>query len=204
MEQSCDTLGRWMIHHLAELIETAEQSSASERAEQYKECRTAILELWEHIYSLPPAMRPFRDLESVVGTIRALNPDEREYYYQTQAQELADNSALPDSSKEWLKLSRGIDHSARLLIRMCLDRVMAETSGKFREWMELATDAGARDLSIMRIVYELEDQGDRQRKAKDKLRKDLEDRRERLQGMVQLSQMLVADIERQIKEIDQS
>ncbi len=80
------------------------------------------------------------------------------FFYQRQAHDLADKSELPESAKEWLKLSRGIDYCARLLIRMCLDRVMAETSGESRELLELAADTDAHELPIVRFVYEIERQ----------------------------------------------
>lgn len=125
LEQSCDTLGRWMAHHIAELIELAEQGSAAERKQRQRQCRTAILELWEHIASAPHGPRPFRDLEPIIATIRALDPNENAYFHQSRAQDVADTSDLSDAAKDWLKLSRGIDYTARLLVRMCLDHVIA-------------------------------------------------------------------------------
>lgn len=202
VEQSCDTLGRWMTHHLAELIELAEHGPVAERLTRQQQCRTAILELWEHINSLPTASRPFRDLEPIVETIRALDPNEQAYFYQARAQEVADNSALPESAKGWLKLSRGIDYSARLLIRMCFDRVVAETSGKFKEWIELAADAGARELPVVKIVYDLEGQRKDPNETVEERRKELQERLDRLQGMVQLSEMLARDIQHQLDELE--
>ncbi|MAY32159.1 MAG: hypothetical protein CMM86_06090 [Rhodovulum sp.] len=202
LDQSCDTLGRWMAHHLAQLIAKAEDGPEEDRRTAQQECRAAILELWEHILSVPTASRPFRDLEPVFETIRALDPDERLYFYQTRAQEVADNSDLPQSAKEWLKLSRGIDYSARLLIQMCFERVAAETSGKLKEWIELASDAGARDLPIAKIIYQLDEQkSDPKRDAEEK-RKKLEERLERLNSMVRLSDLLAQDIQHQLDEMD--
>lgn len=202
LEQSCDTLGRWMAHHLAELIDLAEHCPAPEQPDRQQKCRAAILEIWEHINSLPTASRPFRDLEPIVETIRALDPKERAYFYQERAQELVDNSTLSDAAKDWLKTSRDIDYSARLLIRMCLDRVMAETSVEFREWMEVAADAGARELPIVKIVDEMEGKTENKKEEKEKLRNDLQERLDRLQALVQLSEVLACDIQRQIDELE--
>ena len=202
LDQSCDTLGRWMAHHLAQLIAKAEQGPEDDTSAAQQECRAAIFELWEHILSVPTANRPFRDLEPVVETIRALDPDERIYYYQTRAQEVADNSDLPEAAMEWLKLSREIDHSARLLIQMCFDRVANETSGKLKEWIELASDAGIRDLPIERVIHQLEDQhGSSERSAEDQ-RKKLRERLERLDSMVRQSELLANDIQQQLDELD--
>lgn len=204
LEHSSDTLGRWMAHHIAELIKLTELGTPAEQAERQKQCRAAILELWEHVHSLPPASRPFRDLGSIVETIRALNPNEHAYFYQPRAQELADNPELPKAAKDWLKLSRGIDCSARLLIRMCLDRVMAETSGEFREWMKLAADADAHELPIVRVVYEIEGQSEDSSDAAEEQKKELQKRLDSLKGMVQLSEKLAHDIRSQINKLETS
>ena len=204
LDRNRDTLGRWMAHHLAELIDHAEQGRDPDRNARLQECRTAILELWDHIHSFPSASRPFRDLESIMETIRALDPDKRIYYYQTRDQEVADASDLPQSAKEWLKLSRAIDYSARLLIQMCLDRVTAETSDKHKEWIDLASDAGVQDLQIAKeIIQQLEEQhngGDRDREER---RKKLQERLERLNGMLELSELLSTDIQIQLDELDE-
>ena len=205
LEQSSDILGRWMAHHLAELIGLAEQGTPSEQAERQRQCRAAILEVWEHINnSLPPAARPFRDLEAIVETIRSLNRSEYAYFYHTGAQELADNSQLPETAKSWLKLSRDIDYTARLLIRMCLDRVMAEKSGKFREWMGLAANAGAHEPSIAKVVCEIEGKDENSSDAIEEQGKELQKKLDSLTGMVQLSEKLARDIQRQINELEES
>ncbi|MBW4709855.1 hypothetical protein KX928_18890 [Roseobacter sp. YSTF-M11] len=204
LDQSCDTLGRWMAHHLAQLIAEAEQETEDDASAAQQECRTAIFELWEHILSAPTATRPFRDLEPIVETIRALDPDERVYFYQTRAQEVADSSGLPQSAKEWLKLSRGIDYSARLLIQMCFDRVANETSGKLKEWIELASDAGAHDLPIVRVIHQLEDQRASSERSVEEEREKLRERLERLNSMVRLSELLARDIQHQLDELNGS
>jgi hypothetical protein len=204
LEQSCDTLGRWMSHHIAELIDLAERGPASERAQRQEQCRAAILEVWEHINSIPPVSRPFGDLEPIVATIRALDPNESAYFYQSRAQDVADASKLPDAAKDWLKLSRGLDYTARLLIRMCLDKVMAETSGKFREWIELAADAGATELPVVEIVRMLEGDDEAPKRVNEKRKKELQERLERLQGMKKLSELLENDIQAQLDEIESS
>ena len=203
LDRSPDTLGRWMAHHLADLINQAEQGPESDRNERRRECRSAILELWEHMYSIRTASNPFLDLESIVETIRALDPGKPGYFYQTKAQEVADNPELPQSAKEWLNLSREIDYNARLLIHMCFERVIGKTSGKLRELIELASDTGAYNLPVSTFIYQLTEQysgGDLDTKKIG--RKELEDRLERLNSMEQRSKILSIDIQNQLDELD--
>lgn len=108
------------------------------------------------------------------------------------------------AAEDWLKLSRGIDYSARLLIEMCFDRVANETSGKLKEWIELASDAGARDLPIVRVIHQLEGQRSSSERSVDEEREKLRERLERLHSMVRLSELLARDIQHQLDELNDS
>ena len=52
IDQSVDTLGRWMAHYIAELIQDAEKASAEERPAKMRACCDAILNLWKHRHTL--------------------------------------------------------------------------------------------------------------------------------------------------------
>ncbi|MCL1474887.1 hypothetical protein [Argonema antarcticum] len=50
LEDSVDTLGRWMAHRIAELMEQAEQApTEAEREAAKRECTDIIIRLWEHM-----------------------------------------------------------------------------------------------------------------------------------------------------------
>jgi len=67
-----DTLTRWMVHYLAELIQTAEQaSSIQEKRKLQKECCDIILKLWSNKETLPIA-RPLENLDGLVKILEAL------------------------------------------------------------------------------------------------------------------------------------
>jgi chorismate-pyruvate lyase len=54
LDNSVDTLGRWMAHRVAELIERAEHTQAETDKEAAKnECTDLILKLWERRYNWP-------------------------------------------------------------------------------------------------------------------------------------------------------
>ena len=76
LDDSVNTLGRWMAHHIAELIVQAETAEESKQSSLEDRCRTAILALWDHINKLPSAANPFDNLESFATTVRVLNADE--------------------------------------------------------------------------------------------------------------------------------
>ena len=62
LEPSVDTLGRWMAHHLAELLNRAENAPDEEKDAARRECSDLIVELWIHRASLPTNRRPWSHL----------------------------------------------------------------------------------------------------------------------------------------------
>ncbi|MGH3719388.1 MAG: hypothetical protein ACRDRI_11240 [Pseudonocardiaceae bacterium] len=62
LERSNDTLSRWLAHHVAELInaaQDAQQTLTPEQAHQAaQQCRAAILQLWQHRTSWPHGWPP--------------------------------------------------------------------------------------------------------------------------------------------------
>ena len=54
LEDSVDTLGRWMAHRIAELMERAEQAQTDEdREAARRDCTNVIIRLWEHRGKFP-------------------------------------------------------------------------------------------------------------------------------------------------------
>lgn len=205
-DQSVDTLGRWMAHHIAEVMQTVEKSTGLKRTEAEDRCREAILSLWKHINEFPRGHRPLADIEPLIATINALDPDNREYFYYSEAQSFLDHSTLSEEVKYWLELARGLDYSARILIGDCLKNAVSDIAQDKLEWLELAKSLDA-DLSftrVVRIVSEKEQQleGEVQKNSRTEAVDTLENKRKRLVAMVELSQMLIQEIEAEIKELE--
>jgi hypothetical protein len=78
-EDGVDTLGRWMAHHVAELIKEAKSApTATKRAKARKIATDTILKIWVHRESLPGnayPLAPYRDALKVLELLRpASNP----------------------------------------------------------------------------------------------------------------------------------
>ncbi len=203
LSKSTDTLGRWMAHHIAELIEQTDNADGNDRSKLEDRCREAILELWKHIEVFPKSARPLEDLQSILATIRALDPEEQVYFYQQQAQEAVDNSKLSEDAKKWLELSRGLDYSARLLILMCLKNAVDIAGQQCSDWIELSEKIQDQELPVLNIIGILNDKtdSDREREATEAEIKRLEDRRDGLRGMIQLSDLLADDLDAKITSL---
>ena len=93
-EDGVDTLGRWMSHHLAELIDKAENSKTEdERNKAQKEATETILKIWNHRTSLPGKVYPLKSYENILLVLDRLRPDKNPfaYYHGNEKDRLASN-----------------------------------------------------------------------------------------------------------------
>ena len=207
LEQSVDTLGRWMAHHISELIVEADKTEGSDKSDVEDRCREAVLALWNHINVLPRGHRPFENIEPLLATIQALDPENQAYFYQSEAQSKIEQSTLSNQAKNLLELSLGIDYSARLLIGMCLKYAANEIAEEKRDLLELAKSLDA-DTPITNVIVTLTDEQEKSNEEQEaevirEAIKTLRSRRERLRKMVEMSELLVSSIDDDIKSMEQ-
>ena len=208
LEKSVNTLGRWMAHHISELIVEAEKTKGSGKADVEDRCREAVLALWNHINVFPRGDRPIDNIEPLLATIKALDPENQAYFHQSEAQSQIEQSTLSDEAKGWLELSRGIDYSARLLIDMCLKKTANEITEEKLDLFELAKslDVDTHRTGVVRILADEQKKSEEEQNA-EILReaiKTLRKRRERLRAMVEMSERLVTSIDIDIESMKQS
>lgn len=202
-----DTLGRWMVHHISELITEVEKSSSSQKQEAEERCRNAILALWKHIDVFPRNHRPLENIEPLIATIEALSPEKKAYFFQSEAMAMIKESALPEESKSWLDLARGIDYSARLLIKMCLTNVANDIKDSAQDWFDLANsiEADTPTTHVVRILLDkptLSEEEIEIEKIKEAI-ETLKERRQRLDGVLSMSEILKSSIDDEIQNMEQ-
>jgi hypothetical protein len=74
LQQSSDTLSRWMVHHLAELMTTAEKAvSPEEQTKATEAAANLILKVWEHRANLPGNVNPMNSFSGVLRVLNHLN-----------------------------------------------------------------------------------------------------------------------------------
>lgn len=82
LEPSVDTLGRWMAHHVAELMDIAEHgSTSSERRTAGREAVHTILEIWSHRATLPGNAYPLAGFKTAAGLLEHLLPGANPFGY---------------------------------------------------------------------------------------------------------------------------
>lgn len=74
---SCDTLGKWMSHHLAEVIDRAENEEIAEKkVEHQQQAVELILKIWEHRSSLNNGEAyPLARFKGIIDSLSILSPD---------------------------------------------------------------------------------------------------------------------------------
>ena len=76
LEDSNDTLGRLMAHHVAELIKaTKEVKGKAARAVAEERAVVTILKLWEHRVALPGQAYPLAQFKAILELLSKLTPD---------------------------------------------------------------------------------------------------------------------------------
>ena len=149
LDQSVDTLGRWMAHYIAELIQSAEKASAEERPAKMRECCEAILNIWKHRQTLPNGKRPFEEIEPILRTLESLDLEDDSSRYLRSARVASDDDTEDNDTNLWLNFADELDYSAKILIGYCLNQAAQNALDKSAEWVALAEAAGADDGCLL-------------------------------------------------------
>jgi hypothetical protein len=73
---SCDTLGKWMSHHLAEMMDRVEREENAEKKEKYQQQTVElILKIWEHRSSLNGHAYPLARFRGIIDSLSILSPE---------------------------------------------------------------------------------------------------------------------------------
>lgn len=153
VDDSNDTLARWMAHYIAEQLTNAQSMKGAARHSVQQECFRSILELWKHRNALPEGRRPFREWEPLFDTLSTLDLKNPAPRYFRAARTLADQEEVGSKSKEWLRAATSLDYAARVLIRYCLSLAAENAAVDASEWIRLAEKLNRRDDFDVRIVH---------------------------------------------------
>lgn len=205
LNDSSDTLGRWMAHYVAELIKTAEGSDKKAEAAR-RECADIILQLWRHVDCFPRGKRLFENLQPILAALESLKPDNDRPRYFVSIHSEAENSEKSSEADDWLKIASGIDDAAKLLIRYALLRAAEGSVEKGDEWVKLALEAGVTDDPQLLIIRFFADE-EKLRKESDPnedARKEIQRRLEKLRAFVELTEQLAGDLTKQLAGLNAS
>lgn len=137
-----DTLGRWMAHYVADLIDAAGGAPLESQAEAKQKCFESILELWRHRTELPDGARPFEQIEPVMRAIRSLDPSVASPRYFQEVRAAIDLERESSGAKFWLEFAGTVDSATKALIGYALREAARTGAADGAEWVTLAENAG--------------------------------------------------------------
>lgn len=202
LDQSVDTLGRWMAHYIAELIQNAVKASSEERPAKMQACCHAILTLWSHRHTLANGKRPFEELEPLLRTLESLDPEGNTPRYFRSVRGIANDAEESKETKSWLKLIDGLDYSARILIRYCLTQATQTALNQSMEWVALAEAVGVDESADYLLIRVLSDE-DRILKASDsgeEVRKQVEGRIDQLEAFAKMAMAVASELRQEVQQ----
>jgi len=204
LDQSADTLSRWMAHYIAELIHNAEIANEENRDEQRSKCAGAILELWSHYTAIPNGKRPFQDYDPILRTLESLDPNSNIPRYFRPVREAAAKQQKDTESTTWLESADKVDYTARLLIRFCLTCAARDAIEKSKEWVTLAEAAGVTNDSYFSVIRFVSNEAklSGEETATNEERKEIESRIKRLEDFVNLAKMLSDHLQEKLDTIN--
>lgn len=162
LEQSTDTLGRWMAHYIAERITRAENTTGHDKSQAEHDCFEAILKLWQKRSSLPDGRRPLESFEPILCTLVRLDPDNEDSYFwnnsfdrkKTAQDEL---TVIPVSVRQWLDVAFEIDQVARVWLEAVLKQAtLCAADEKTIVWLKHSVDLKDKD-DLATIIRSLSD-----------------------------------------------
>ncbi|GAA5531407.1 hypothetical protein [Herpetosiphon gulosus] len=82
LDTGVDTLGKWMAHHLAQLMDMVNHATTeNERLIAQQRSIEIILKIWEHRAMLPGRIYPLHTLKEVIPVLKRLQPTNNPFSY---------------------------------------------------------------------------------------------------------------------------
>jgi hypothetical protein len=129
LEQTSNTLTRWMAHYVAELMVEAENAKGAKKVKLEKECCETILKLWGNRKKLPGNASPLSNFTNALQVLNGLNEvrDPKDPY---RVMRERDDSA-------WGTFSRKITKSYESMVMLSiLANVSQDILEREKEWLD--------------------------------------------------------------------
>ena len=136
LENSDDTLSRWMAHFLAEKISLVERLPESiEKENAQKECFEIILKLWESRWELPSGRRLLENFRPILNVLEKINPENREPFFYRQASRVVETDKVSniDEINKYIETIEQIDKVTRIWIDFLLQQAISKAKNENTE-----------------------------------------------------------------------
>jgi hypothetical protein len=150
-----DLLGRWMAHHISDLITRARTTSGPDSDTLKQEATDTILKLWEHRAAAPLRSRPTHSIDVVIKALARLeNPQDWGFYQTFRPDDAPDQNTI--ASIPALKLALDLEVNTRDVVIQVLKLAADEADKKDAPWIQVTEHlAGDTQRSIWRLMRQV-------------------------------------------------
>jgi len=134
-----------MAHHVARLITEAEQAQGGNLEPAQERCRRAILDLWKARHAIFHRA-PMATMEDIGAAVHALNTGDGWFFNRMPSE---DDPAAPQP----IQFARGVDQTARAIIRMLVGDAVRQGLAQESEWLWL-THSQLPDIKPIIVLFE--------------------------------------------------
>lgn len=143
-----DLTGRWMAHHLAEVLAAAGQATGPAQQAARQEAADLILAMWDRRDRWPARRRPLESLEPIHAALDRLRPDQPDW---DLFRFFKDSPAPHPGDHLLLDVAVAVERSARDVIRGCIVVAAAESLQAESDWLAVAEQLNEEDeTAVMR------------------------------------------------------
>ena len=121
LEKTNDTLSKWIVNYLAELLIKCTEGIAT--SEEKKECCDVILQFWKNKNEVFTHRNPLKKTDELIASLGQLYNYEPYQHYE----ELDD----------WLKIVKKVDFASKSIQQLVVYRSLAEVIDNDEEWMKV-------------------------------------------------------------------
>jgi hypothetical protein len=200
---SVDTLGRWMAHHIAELIQEAESANADDRPAKMANVREAVLALWSHRHALPNGRSPFAGMEPIFNALASLDPDTPHFRYFSTSSAPGTDDEESKEVKKYVEMAKAVDRASKVIVSFCIAEAAQRALDPSKEWVQLASKAEADegfDITLIRIIADRSDLIKEPNPASVR-RRILSDRKQKLEALLAGASEVLESINAQLGEL---
>lgn len=200
---SVDTLGRWMAHHIAELIQEAESAKDDARPVKMANVREAVLALWSHRHALPNGRSPFADMEPIFNALESLDPETPHFRYFSTSSAPHTSDEESEEVQKYVDMAKAVDRASKVIVNFCIAEAAQRALDASKAWVQLASKAEADeglDITLIRIIADRSDLMKAPNPAT-KRRRILNDRKQKLEALLIGASEVLESIDAQLGEL---
>ncbi|MFE7891140.1 hypothetical protein [Streptomyces sp. NPDC057412] len=133
-----DVLGRWMAHHIGDLITHAETASDAEADDVRRETATAVLALWNHRAALPISRPPLDTFEPVFTALERLSEPQAPWDFYRMFPRGSEPSEEDLVAAPLLRMALNLEEIVRRVVRTIVTVAAREASDREAKWLRLS------------------------------------------------------------------